>query len=739
MPSLLDAALEYAEKGWPVFPCRPRGKVPLTPRGFKDATTDPAMIRTWWARWPDANIGMPTGPTSGIVVIDIDCGEGKCGDATFAELASGKPDVPRTVESLTGSGGRHLLFRSPDPTIGNTAGKLGKDIDTRGDGGYIVMPPSVHPNGRAYAWAVGKDPRQAALAELPGWLRPLTERTKPETASPPTLRLASPTGPGLGARMKRASAYLAAMPPSISGAGGHSAAFAAATVLVHGFDLPPHIAQNLFATEFNPRCLPEWSGKEIDHKIKEAATKPHDMPKGWLLDETVDASAVAHGAAVATALLSATPKADPEPQQEKPAPAEVGFPAHLLQPPGYVGELCQWINSTAFKPQPVLALANALTFFGAVLGRKVRDPSDLRTNLYCLGVGASGCGKDHSRKAIKRLAHDAGLTDRLMGGEDISSDTAILKAIKKRPSILFQLDEVGHFFASANNRNAQAYQRAIPVTLTKLYSSASTVYLGKEYASEDTERADLDQPCVCLYGTTVPDRLYEGITSSEIRDGFLGRMLVFYSHDPDPDPRDTAPAPTPRPLIEMAQAWFTRDVRSAGAGNIADVTRCSPMSVPAQDDANEVFLAFREQARKARRQAMKRGGGLDSLWSRAEENARKVALVIACGCEFGGPVIGAEVAAWSCDLVAHLVRGLVRSIEHHVSDTEFGRLRLQVLNALRENNGRLTKTQLTRATRGMRGRDRDEVLKELITAGDIQPALAPTNSGPAATVFQLCA
>src|SRR5690606_29974834 len=108
-------------------------------------------------------------------------------------------------------------------------------------------------------------------------------------------------------------------------------------------------------------------------------------------------------------------------------------------------------------------------------------------------------------------------------------------------------------------------------------------------------------------------------------------------------------------------------------------------------------------------------------------------------CEFGSPVISAEVAAWSCDLVRYVVQRLIVAIEHHVSDTEFGRLRLQVLNAIRDGGGRLTKTQLTRATRGMRGRDRDEIIRELLASGDIQLGQAPAKSGPAATTFELCA
>jgi hypothetical protein len=106
--STLDAALEYAEAGIPVFPCK-RTKGPLTPNGFKDATTDPKQIRNWWAKWPHAMIGMPTGLASGVDVLDIDVKPDEHVDGHkfvpgFAKLSP--------VQVQTPSGGTHLYFRS---------------------------------------------------------------------------------------------------------------------------------------------------------------------------------------------------------------------------------------------------------------------------------------------------------------------------------------------------------------------------------------------------------------------------------------------------------------------------------------------------------------------------------------------------------------------------------------------------------------------------------------------------
>jgi len=160
--SLGAAALYYAALGWAVFPLVPRDKVPLLSKakggkGLHDATTDAVTIAGWWTQYPDANVGIATGAASGVVVVDVD---GEAGEAALAQYGP----LPATVESRTGKG-RHLLYTGSD--VRNSAGKLGPQLDVRGDGGYIVAPPSIHPNGHAYRWATAGTPGRAVVAPLP--------------------------------------------------------------------------------------------------------------------------------------------------------------------------------------------------------------------------------------------------------------------------------------------------------------------------------------------------------------------------------------------------------------------------------------------------------------------------------------------------------------------------------------------------------------------------------------------
>ena len=159
--SMLDFALAYADAGLAVFPLRPHDKRPATANGFKDATRDPSIIEKWWTRTPDANIGIACGERSGgLVVLDFDVDEGKDGLDALHDWERVNGELPETVSAETGRGGMHLYYRAEN--IRNSAnGTLG--VDVRGEGGYVVAPPSLHPNGSAYAWM--NDPDEYAIAD----------------------------------------------------------------------------------------------------------------------------------------------------------------------------------------------------------------------------------------------------------------------------------------------------------------------------------------------------------------------------------------------------------------------------------------------------------------------------------------------------------------------------------------------------------------------------------------------
>lgn len=164
-----QAAHTYADRyRWAVFPLR--GKLPSFPRcelaqrghrpddelgcdvghGLHDATLDLATIDRWWQANLEANVGIATGETSGIAVVDVDLDKNP---NALVDLEALVGELPPTLTVRTGGGGLHYIYERPDGGIRNSSGKLSDSVDIRGDGGYIVAPPSIHPDTRTrYQW-----------------------------------------------------------------------------------------------------------------------------------------------------------------------------------------------------------------------------------------------------------------------------------------------------------------------------------------------------------------------------------------------------------------------------------------------------------------------------------------------------------------------------------------------------------------------------------------------------------
>jgi len=230
MKSVLETAIAYTRRGWPVFPiyealsdgscacgkpeCEHVGKHPCCPHGLDDATADPERVTALWGRHSTANIGIRTGATpkgGGFIVLDVDPRHD--GDKTLEQLQRNNEPLPSTLEAITGGGGCHLLFQHPGGYVkSDNRGKLlGPGLDLKGDGGYIVAPPSRHKSGLLYQWKDACGPDDLELTPLPPWLRQLILRPEANLRLPTTPALAEAIGDGqrnstlasLGGTMRR--------------------------------------------------------------------------------------------------------------------------------------------------------------------------------------------------------------------------------------------------------------------------------------------------------------------------------------------------------------------------------------------------------------------------------------------------------------------------------------------------------------------------------------------------------
>ena len=175
-----EAALRYAHLGLAVIPVIPHEKNPIFTRWQEIATADIAIVSRWWKQNPNANVGIATGQRSRLFVFDVDTKSG--GMETYEQLVFKHGRPPDTWQQTTGSGGFHLFFRYPNFRVSNAAG-LFQGIDIRGDGGQVVAPPSIHPNGKRYEWDGTQEIEHTPLAEAPPWLLDALQQKNQRTHS----------------------------------------------------------------------------------------------------------------------------------------------------------------------------------------------------------------------------------------------------------------------------------------------------------------------------------------------------------------------------------------------------------------------------------------------------------------------------------------------------------------------------------------------------------------------------
>jgi hypothetical protein len=174
----LRAALAYAKLGWRCHPCEPGGKRPLLKGWPERATCDAGLLERWFGRTPDANVAVATGPGSGLLVLDVD---GPEGERALAELERDHGPLPDAFPMQHTGGGRSgwqaFLAWPEGRAIGNSAGRLGPKLDSRGEGGYVLLPPSR--TAQRYRWAPDRSSRDLPPASAPGWLLDLLDPPAP--------------------------------------------------------------------------------------------------------------------------------------------------------------------------------------------------------------------------------------------------------------------------------------------------------------------------------------------------------------------------------------------------------------------------------------------------------------------------------------------------------------------------------------------------------------------------------
>ena len=406
------------------------------------------------------------------------------------------------------------------------------------------------------------------------------------------------------------------------------------------------------------------------------------------------------------------------------------------------GELQRYIVSTAPRPQPILALGAAISAVGTLAGRRVQSETGLRTNVYIAGLVESGGGKEWPRQAIRRALGTVNL-DRMAATDDVTSDAAINGALLSHPSCLMMFDELGHLL-----REVREQPNGVVKVLLKLYGCR--IYYGKTYAIDRrTGRKGDDyvvhQPCLSIFGTSVPHNFWGALSTDEVENGLLGRLLVFESETPDP-PFQRVPAGAqepPAPLVEALERWRPGLNYRVHLAQSASELPPSVFTCPETAEARKVFDALEATSRaRARELRTADQPALASLYTRLHAHGIKLALIRAAG--RGAPdhmEIDGDDARWGAELATWCVGHIVRRVEADVGDSEHDHRVKEVRSFLR-GKGTVEMQRFARRFRKWDSRTRRDVLETLHDAGMVaitEAARKPGASGPARKLLRLLA
>jgi hypothetical protein len=659
MVSNLEAALEYAELGFRVFPCQPNGKAPATEHGCLDATTDEKQIEAWWTKDPSLNVAIAT---EGLLVLDIDP-QGKSWLETIEQR-----DLLHGPITLTPRKGSHYWFRQNGVELHNTAGKISEGVDTRANGGYVLVPPSVV-NGKPYRWVEDLDD---TLPLPPDWLLKLLDvPSKPIRESIEEKVIEGSRNNALfrfGAYFRRAG-------------------------MTH-----QEIREAL--TPINQRrCKPPLDIDELELIAKSASRFDPDF-----IEESI--------------LMCHFDSGDDEHQPE----IDARFPMEVIEGmPEIMQEAYDWIIESAVKPQPQLTLGGLISLFGAAFGRKVADDYDTRTNVMVLGIAPSGAGKEHPRQCNKRLLIEAGM-ELVNGPERIGSHAGIVSSVSQHPIRLFQIDEIGRLLETMRDPKA-SHLYNIGTVLMALYSSSNTIWTGDAYADLSKVKV-INQPHVCVYGSSVPDKVYKALSPDNLTDGLVGRLLFLEAMDLPTRRRPKKNDPPPNVIAKLKQ-WY--ELTPPGWG---DLGNGKPLVVEKTPEATERHESYCNQIHEKHR---REDNVATAVWARAPEKAAKLALIYACcSAESTKPVISLAAENWGIKLANYSTRLILKSAAESVAGSKYEKNLKFVFNAIEDG---ISQWGLTRKIQRLTPRERSEILNDLMSRGAVETATV-TTKGRQKTVWK---
>ncbi|EJC75544.1 bifunctional DNA primase/polymerase famiily protein [Rhizobium leguminosarum bv. trifolii WSM2012] len=765
-PSLGDLRRQLIANGYVPVPVD--GKRPKI-KGWSKFRPKPEQIDGQIRAYPDhKNTGIICGD---IVAIDIDVPDANAAEH-LSKLALALPDGDRALQRIGRAPKVTFIFRTSAARRKKITGKYvvnGHDcqVEILGDGQQFVAF-GIHPDtGKAYEW-VGNSPLDVPFGDLPE----IHAETIDAFVAEADAHLAS-----IGTAVNKTTE------PRISQATGGTFWQQVNTAALAE---PGRWVKELFSTARQETGTGAWriTSEDLGRSLEEDISIHQDgiqdfgteksctaielvMEYGgaptakdaafWLCErlgrEPVDLGWERRDLGVRMTLgsLSKTPNAanddapedgtDDEPQAILSSSA--GLPDHLCYPPGAVGEFARFIVGCARFPSPHLALVASLAFTAGLIGRRYRGPTGLRSNIYLVGLAESGFGKDATIRASAALADSTSWGSKVsewLFMDQIRSLPGLTNKLRKSPSSVCIQDEFGRWLADHTGRNVATHRAEIASALMELTGAPQGFWGGQEKAAGNVAR--IVAPCFSLHGISTPSTFWSALSSGNISEGLLGRLVLIDVGNAEPvkvrnppNNIENIPAALSNRVAELLGLSAGRFTGPFFALNAKSDEKPHPiMTASWAPGVDDLFEEFDDRIR-----AMKRtiDPQYRPILNRVGENAARLALIVAVGCDPKDPIITAEIQEWANAVAENSLQTILRGADHHIADNEkaaeYLRVRQQVV---RRGSSGITTRDIVKNLRGSIDRRRlDDIVAMLRQAREIHLAKLPTDSGQSKVRF----
>ena len=704
-------AYAYIERGYSVIPIAPGTKRPGEYskesgwRGMNDWQRFSKRLPTEteleiWYTWPDAGIGLLTGPVSKLTALDRDYNTNGT-DALDAII----PWTPIKKKGEKGWTGFYQWNKEPSCSFNINGVRV---LDVLAEGRQTLMPGTIHPSGHTYIYLTEDiledfDPDQ--LPKLPDdFLSAVGKVLAPYQTEQDRAYLRAPVAHKdndgrISQDLSIQSQYFRDLN---------------ALALNSLDDWVPKLIPTAKAERGGYRCIAVWRNvKNPNVGIHPSGIFDFGGNYGITPIDLVMYTSGLPFIKAAEILRACLKLHEPEPivmtvggaglaQRAAPAPVEVGLmpwqkPAEVVpliipsdtsheptpaiesfiaSPPGIIKVMADWMTATAPKSQPELSVSAALASVSTIMGRTYRSQFGNWTSLYIIMVAKSTEGKEHPQACAEKILTHANLTQ-LIGGSGYTSAGAVFSALLKSACHLVTIDEMGKLL-QLSRAKGQSHTEAAIDKLIEAYGRTDGIMRPPTYSTmtlkdvhKPVERV-IHNPGITLLGATTPGTFYAGLTDDLVRDGFLGRCIVVESRQPRQLTRLVDRNPPPDRVLDWAGLVF-RPTAGQG-GNLSDVnTSEMPPTVvplPFTDACIPMQRRFEDELNAAKERA--EADGLDVLLGRTLEKSMRVAM---CACKADDPnhkAVLPEHFQWAIEYVRHYDYGLLRQVraQRHVNQVD---------------------------------------------------------------------